>query len=89
MSLPKPKTPVTPAIGRLRSVGSMDSPSVKVSIKMSFSYEIGNFVTHKFNNLLSKVPASPMMKRLGYGTGVNVYMLKRHPKVCNSPLIKD
>merc|ERR1719210_1005968 len=27
-----------------------------------------------------KVPASPMMKRLGYGTGVNVYMLKRNPK---------
>ena len=27
-----------------------------------------------------KVPASPMMKRLGYGTGVNVYMMKRPAK---------
>ena len=27
-----------------------------------------------------KVPASPLLTRLGYGTGVNVYLMKRGPK---------
>jgi hypothetical protein len=27
-----------------------------------------------------KIPASPLLTRLGYGTGVNVYLMKRGPK---------
>ena len=27
-----------------------------------------------------KIPASPLLTRLGYGTGVNVYLMKRAPK---------
>ncbi|XP_078712883.1 lymphokine-activated killer T-cell-originated protein kinase [Lampetra fluviatilis] len=33
-----------------------------------------------------EIPPSPFMKKLGYGTGVNVYLLKRSPRgVCRSP----
>uniref|UniRef100_A0A663MEA9 PDZ binding kinase n=1 Tax=Athene cunicularia TaxID=194338 RepID=A0A663MEA9_ATHCN len=37
-----------------------------------------------YNNILIKmsvtIPASPFMQKLGYGTGVNVYLMKRSPR---------
>ncbi|XP_048373823.1 lymphokine-activated killer T-cell-originated protein kinase [Sphaerodactylus townsendi] len=38
------------------------------------------------NSPLITIPASPFMQKLGYGTGVSVYLMKRSPKgICHSP----